>query len=83
LLLSIRAIAGRQFRTRGNSTAALKPLSVLIGIALWLALFESGFDPVVSGLRGTALSAGTGFTVSLLDQATVGILATALPAPAR
>ena len=50
LLLSIRAIAARQFRARGNSTAALTPLSVLIGIALWLALFESGFDPVVSGL---------------------------------
>jgi Na+/H+ antiporter NhaA len=50
LLLSIRAIAGRQFRTRGNSTAALTPLSVLIGMALWLALFESGFDPVISGL---------------------------------
>jgi Na+/H+ antiporter NhaA len=150
LLLSIRAVAGRQFRMRGNSTAALTPLSVLIGIALWLALFESGFDPVVSGLliglltnayeprtegatspitwsiilayvvgkplgiviascaaakrravlslswfelRGTALSAGIGFTVSLLiasrafdgallDQAKVGILATALLAPA-
>jgi Na+/H+ antiporter NhaA len=50
LLLSIRAIAARQFRARGNSTAALTPLSMLIGIALWLALFESGFDPVVSGL---------------------------------
>jgi Na+/H+ antiporter NhaA len=50
LLLSIRAIAARQFRARGNSTAALTPLSVLIGIALWLALFESGIDPVVSGL---------------------------------
>jgi Na+/H+ antiporter NhaA len=49
-LLSIRAIAGRQFRARGTSTAALTPLSVLIGIALWLALFESGIDPVVSGL---------------------------------
>jgi hypothetical protein len=121
LLLSIRAIADRQFRTRGNSTAACKPLSVLIGIALWLALFESGFDPVVSGLliglltnayeprtewpaavfpnhrlqrraalslswaepRGTALSACIGFTVSLLGQAKVGILATALLAPAR
>jgi Na+/H+ antiporter NhaA len=49
-LLSIRAIAARQFRARGDSTAALTPLSVLIGIALWLALFESGIDPVVSGL---------------------------------
>jgi hypothetical protein len=112
LLLFIRAIAGRQFRTRGKSTAALKPLSVLIGIAL----FESGFDPVVSGLltnayeprtegppavspndrlqrraalslswselRETAPSAGIGFTVSLLDRATVGILATALLARA-
>ena len=50
LLLSIRAIAGRQFRARGNSTAVLTPLSVLIGVALWLALFESGIDPVISGL---------------------------------
>ncbi len=50
MLLSIRAIAGRQFRARGDSAAALTPLSVLIGIALWLALFESGIDPVVSGL---------------------------------
>jgi len=50
LLLSIRAIAARQLRARGDSTAALTPLSVLIGIALWLALFESGIDPVVSGL---------------------------------
>jgi Na+/H+ antiporter NhaA len=50
LLLSMRAIAGRQFRTRGDSTHALTPLSVLTGVALWLALFESGIDPVVSGL---------------------------------
>jgi Na+/H+ antiporter NhaA len=49
-LLTIRAIAGRQFRARGDSTAVLTPLSVLIGIALWLALFESGIDPVISGL---------------------------------
>jgi Na+/H+ antiporter NhaA len=49
-LLSIRAIAGRQFRARGDSTAFLTPLSVLIGVALWLALFESGIDPVISGL---------------------------------
>lgn len=50
LLLSMRAIAGRQFRERGTSTAALTPLSALTGVALWLALFESGIDPVVSGL---------------------------------
>jgi Na+/H+ antiporter NhaA len=49
-LLSIRAIAGRQFRARGTSHAALTPLSVLLGVALWLALFESGIDPVISGL---------------------------------
>jgi Na+/H+ antiporter NhaA len=49
-LLTIRAIAGRQFRARGDSTAVLTPLSVLIGVALWLALFESGIDPVISGL---------------------------------
>jgi Na+/H+ antiporter NhaA len=50
LLLSMRAIAGRQFRKRGDSTAVLTPLSVLTGVALWLALFESGIDPVISGL---------------------------------
>jgi Na+/H+ antiporter NhaA len=50
LLLSIRAIAARQFRARGDATAALTPLSVLIGIALWLALFESAIDPLVGGL---------------------------------
>jgi Na+/H+ antiporter NhaA len=50
LLLTMRAVAARQFRARGTSNAALLPLSVLTGVALWLALFESGFDPVVSGL---------------------------------
>src|SRR5262249_29074834 len=50
LLLTMRAIAGRQFRARGTSHALLTPLSVLTGIALWLALFESGIDPVISGL---------------------------------
>jgi Na+/H+ antiporter NhaA len=50
LLLSMRAIAGRQFRVRGDSTAVLTPLSVLTGVALWLALFESGIGPVISGL---------------------------------
>jgi Na+/H+ antiporter NhaA len=50
LLLSMRAVAARQFRARGDSTAVLTPLSVLVGIAFWMALFESGFDPVVSGL---------------------------------
>jgi Na+/H+ antiporter NhaA len=50
LLLAMRAIAGRQFRARGTSHPALTPLSMLTGIALWLALFESGIDPVVSGL---------------------------------
>jgi Na+/H+ antiporter NhaA len=50
LLLSMRAIAGRQFRARGTSHPALTPLSMLLGVGLWLALFESGIDPVVSGL---------------------------------
>jgi Na+/H+ antiporter NhaA len=50
LLLTMRAVAGRQFRRRGDSTAVLTPLSVLTGVALWLALFESGIDPVASGL---------------------------------
>jgi Na+/H+ antiporter NhaA len=50
LLLTMRRVAAGQFRARGTSAAALTPLSVLTGVALWLALFESGFDPVVSGL---------------------------------
>jgi Na+/H+ antiporter NhaA len=50
LLLAMRAVAGRQFRARGTSHAALTPLSMLTGAGLWLALFESGIDPVVSGL---------------------------------
>ena len=50
LLLAMRAIASRQFRARGTSHPALTPLSMLTGVALWLALFESGIDPVVSGL---------------------------------
>src|SRR5262245_59910819 len=50
LLLTMRAVAGRQFSARGTSHALFTPLSVLTGIALWLALFESGIDPVVSGL---------------------------------
>jgi Na+/H+ antiporter NhaA len=49
-LLTMRAIAGRQFRARGTSHPALTPLSMLTGAGLWLALFESGIDPVVSGL---------------------------------
>jgi Na+/H+ antiporter NhaA len=50
LLLSMRAIAGRQFRARGSSSTALWALSILIGVALWLALFESGIDAVITGL---------------------------------
>ena len=81
LLLSMRAIAARQFRARGDSTAALTPLSA-----------RSVMRLTPGELRGTAMSAGVGFTVSLLiasrafdgallDQAKVGILATALLAP--
>jgi hypothetical protein len=129
LLLSIRAIAARQFRARGDSPAALTPLSMLIGrltnayeprpqgpaatspvtwgiVLAYLvgkplgiviasrAAYGRAVPSLSRGeLRGTALSAGVGFTVSLLiasrafdgallDQAKVGILATALLAPA-
>jgi Na+/H+ antiporter NhaA len=35
-----------------------RPLSVAVGVALWVALFESGVDPVISGLAvGLATSA--------------------------
>jgi Na+/H+ antiporter NhaA len=49
-LLAMRAIAGRQFRATGTSSVALYVLSIGTGVALWFALFESGIDPVVSGL---------------------------------
>jgi Na+/H+ antiporter NhaA len=49
-LLTMRAIAARQFRARGNSSSALWALSIVAGLGLWLALFESGIDPVISGL---------------------------------
>jgi Na+/H+ antiporter NhaA len=49
-LLSMRAIAARQFRARGDSAQVLWALSILAGAGLWLALFESGVDPVISGL---------------------------------
>ena len=46
----MRAVAGRQFRATGTSSMALYVLSIAAGVGLWLALFESGIDPVVSGL---------------------------------
>jgi Na+/H+ antiporter NhaA len=49
-LLTMRAVAARQFRETGTSNPALWVLSVAAGSGLWLALFESGVDPVVSGL---------------------------------
>ena len=49
-LLAMRAVAGRQFRATGTSSMALYVLSIAAGVGLWLALFESGIDPVVSGL---------------------------------
>src|SRR6201986_4513403 len=34
------------------------PLSIVLGVALWLAMFKSGIDPVISGLAvGLATSA--------------------------
>jgi len=35
---------------RERDLGELTPLSMLLGVALWLALFESGIDPVISGL---------------------------------
>jgi Na+/H+ antiporter NhaA len=49
-LLAMRAVAARQFRATGTSSMALYVLSIAAGVALWFALFESGIDPVVSGL---------------------------------
>jgi Na+/H+ antiporter NhaA/protein-disulfide isomerase len=49
LLLGLRAL-GLRWRDRGNSGIALFAISVLTGLGLWLALFESGIDPVICGL---------------------------------
>jgi Na+/H+ antiporter NhaA len=50
LLLAMRAIAARQFRERCTSSMALYVLTIAGAAGLWLALFASGIDPVVSGL---------------------------------
>jgi hypothetical protein len=76
LLLTMRAIAGRQFRARGTSHPLLTPLSVLTGIALGLASVESGI-----GFTGSLLNASRAFDGAPLEQAKVGILATALLTP--
>jgi Na+/H+ antiporter NhaA len=50
LLLTLRTIAARQFRARGTSSMTLYVLTIAGAAGLWLALFASGIDPVVSGL---------------------------------
>ena len=49
VLLSLREY-GRRHQDDENSGIALFVVSVLVGFGLWLALFESGVDPVISGL---------------------------------
>ncbi|MGZ4233254.1 MAG: Na+/H+ antiporter NhaA [Solirubrobacteraceae bacterium] len=57
------------------------PLSIVLGVALWIAMFKSGIDPVISGLAiGLATSAyppsredlerATALTVSFREQPT-------------
>jgi Na+/H+ antiporter NhaA len=41
---------GRRHRDDGGSGAALFAVSVLMGFGLWLALFQAGVDPVITGL---------------------------------
>ncbi|HEY4094660.1 MAG TPA: Na+/H+ antiporter NhaA [Baekduia sp.] len=50
LLLTLRAVGTRQLRTNGDSDSVLWLLTILVAIGLWLALFASGIDPVISGL---------------------------------
>jgi Na+/H+ antiporter NhaA len=50
VMLAIRAVAARELRATGTSHLAWWPLTILVAVGLWIALFESGVDPVVSGL---------------------------------
>jgi hypothetical protein len=77
LLLSMRAIAARQFRARGDST---RRADAAVGADRRRAVagaLRVRDRPVVSGL----VIASRAFDGALLDQAKVGILATALLAP--
>jgi Na+/H+ antiporter NhaA len=49
VLLGLRAL-GLRVQDRQRAGVALFGLSVLVGISLWVALYESGVDPVISGL---------------------------------
>jgi len=49
LLMGMRAV-GPRVQASQTAGIALFGASVLVGIALWVALFESGVDPVISGL---------------------------------
>jgi Na+/H+ antiporter NhaA len=48
-LLGLRWL-GLRFRESHGTGFVLFGISVLVGLGLWLALFESGIDPVISGL---------------------------------
>jgi Na+/H+ antiporter NhaA len=49
ILMGLREY-GRRHRDDEESGAALFAVSVLIGFSLWLALFQAGVDPVITGL---------------------------------
>jgi Na+/H+ antiporter NhaA len=49
ILMGLREY-GRRHRDDEGSGAALFALSVLMGFGLWLALFQAGVDPVITGL---------------------------------
>jgi Na+/H+ antiporter NhaA/protein-disulfide isomerase len=74
ILMGLREY-GRRHRDDEGSGAALFALSVLMGFGLWLALFQAGVDPVITGLviglltsayapRRTDLERGTELTRS-------------------
>lgn len=48
-LLALRAY-GRRHQDDQSTRAALFTIALFLGAGLWLALFESGIDPVISGL---------------------------------
>jgi Na+/H+ antiporter NhaA len=49
LLLGLRRYGARRRETAEGGVATY-PISIVVGFGLWLALFESGVDPVIAGL---------------------------------
>src|SRR5207248_10138080 len=49
-LLVAFGIFGLLIALRGAPYASRGPLAAVLGVALWVALYESGIDPVIAGL---------------------------------